>query len=219
MQPDNGRVLSEAAVEALLGAVLRECALEPLLLLDAARSGSALVRIARAGAAGPDPFDEILTDAYESTRREMIDWAAGELTPAGSAEGVVRTAFMRVYARRPDITDPGEMRAYLWHATEKLVRDTSHHHTADRLEPAGDEHIAMLADRVGVSFDDTITVRHMVIAALETIPQREREAVVLRGYEDSGYAEVARIMGSSQDAARSYVRDALARIHERLRAA
>ncbi|WP_194818144.1 RNA polymerase sigma factor [Nocardia sp. XZ_19_385] len=216
MQPDDGRALSEAAIEALLAEVLRECALEPLLLLDAARSGSTLVRIARNGAAGPDPFDEILIDAYESTRAPMIGWATAEVT---DPEDIVRTAFMRVYARRPDITEAEDMREYLWRTTENLIRDTPRHKTADRLDPAGDERIALLAERTGLSFEDTITLRHMLIAALETLPQREREAVVLRGYEGSTYAEIGLIMGLAPDTVESHIHDALAEVSARLQAA
>ncbi|MEV6278942.1 sigma-70 family RNA polymerase sigma factor [Nocardia sp. NPDC051832] len=216
MQPDNGTALPEAAIAALLTEVLRECAVEPLLLLDAARSGSALVRIARNGAAEPHPFDEILTDAYESTRGRMIGWATGELTDHAAAEAVVRTAFMRVYARRPDIAGAGEMRAYLWRTTEELVRSAPDRAGADRRAPAGEERVALLAEQAGLSFEDTITVRHILIAALGTLPQRAREAVVLRGYEGGSYAEVALIMGTAAEAVQSAVEVALAELRARL---
>ncbi|MEU8899199.1 sigma factor-like helix-turn-helix DNA-binding protein [Nocardia sp. NPDC048505] len=209
MHPDIESVLPEIAFAALLGEVLRECAREPLLFLDAARSDSTLVRIARNGAARPDPFDEILTEVYESTRRPMLEWAA-RVTP--DPEELVRGAFIRVYARRPET---GDLRDHLWRGARKLVRDTRGR-TGTRREPVQDEEIESLARRAELSFEDTITVRHMLIAALATLPGREREAVVLHGYTGAGHAEVARMMGAPPGAVPVYVRAGLATIRERL---
>ncbi|MFD0000366.1 RNA polymerase sigma factor [Nocardia sp. NPDC127526] len=278
----DGAALRDAAFEALLGEVLRECAQEPLLLVAATESDNALLRIARAPEpAAPVPakrrwlrpgprqpscppvesyppqqpylpppqpgrgwqpspppsqqprwpvpaperptprrapaqttFDEILVIAYESISEILVGWAAKQVGDRGDAEDIVQTALMRVYARQPDITRVDEMCSYLWATVKNLVRDSWRRAAAERerLDPDGEERIAALAERAELPFDDLITLRHLLIAALDQLPRREREAVVLRTYEGNTYAETAAIMGLSSGTVKAYVHSALAKV-------
>ncbi|MEV6767807.1 sigma-70 family RNA polymerase sigma factor [Nocardia sp. NPDC051030] len=204
----------EAAFEALLGAILHECARDPLLLLEAVESGAALIRIARDRAAPPDPFDEILLEAFESARELLLGWTGKQVGDRADAEDIVQTALMRIYARHPDLATAEEMRAYLWTVTKNLVRDAWRRAATDRthLTPDGDDRIALLADQAGLPFDDVITLRHTLIAALDQLPHREREAIVLRTYEGNTYAETAEIMGLASGTVKAYVHSALAKV-------
>lgn len=217
MPSDCGITLREIALEALLREVLRECAREPLLLLSPG-AGCALVRIAGDATPEPDRFDEILLEAFESAGELMIGWTARQLGNRTDAEDVVQTALMRVYARRPEITDAEEMRRYLWTTTRNLVVDAWRRAGAERdhLELDGEGRIALLADRAGLPFEDQITLRHLLIAALDRLPQREREAVVLRTYEGNTYAETAAIMGLASGTVKAYVHSALAKVRAEL---
>lgn len=219
--PTDGVAPHEAAFEALLGAVLQECARDPLRLLDSPDFGTALLRIARDEHAAPDPFDEILLAAFESVREMLIGWTTKQVGDRGDAEDIVQTALMRIYARRPELAGANEMRAYLWAVTKNLVRD-HWRRTADdrdRLDPDGDNRIALLADRAGLPFDDVITLRHTLISALDRLPQREREAVVLRTYEGNTYAETAAIMGLASGTVKAYVHAALQKVRTGLEVA
>ncbi|WP_169814873.1 RNA polymerase sigma factor [Nocardia crassostreae] len=237
----DGEALRDAAFEALLGEVLRECAQDPLLLVEAVDTGSALLRIARTPELAPPPakyqwlrpiaplperraprppgrvrdsFDEILVVAYESVSEVLVGWAAKQVGDRGDAEDIVQTALMRVYARQPDITRVDEMRSYLWATVKNLVRDAWRRAAAERerVDPDGEERIAALAERAGLPFEDLITLRHLLIAALDQLPNREREAVVLRTYEGNTYAETAEIMGLSSGTVKAYVHNALAKV-------
>lgn len=166
-------------------------------------------------------FDELLVQVVESTHDLLLASVTRQVGSRIDAEDIVQTALMRVYAAKPDITDIDRLRAYLWAAAGNLVRD-SWRRSADtrrQHEPYGAERLASLADRAGLNIDDMIALRHTLLAALGTLPPREREAVVLRTFDDNTYAETARIMGVSVGTVKGYVHDALARVRERLTAA
>jgi RNA polymerase sigma-70 factor (ECF subfamily) len=129
----------DIALTALLGAVLRECAREPLTLLTDVGDAS-LIRIGRADQRAPEPFDELLLDAYESASEMLLAYATREMRNRTDAEDIVQTAFMRVFARRPEgITDAEALRKYLWRTAKNLIADARTRAARDRerLDPDG----------------------------------------------------------------------------------
>jgi RNA polymerase sigma-70 factor (ECF subfamily) len=205
--------LEDIGLTALLRVVLQECARDPLQLLGGGRGRSALVRIGR-GAPDALRFEDLLLEAYESTNDLLLAHVTREVGSRTDAEDIVQTAFMRVYAAKPDITDVDKLRGYIWTAAKNLTRDAWRRSAADRdnLDPDGDNRIALLADRAGLALDDEVVLRQTLLSALDTLPRREREAVVLRAYEGHTYAETARIMGVETGTAKAYVHAALQRV-------
>jgi RNA polymerase sigma-70 factor (ECF subfamily) len=59
-----------------------------------------------------------------------------------------------------------------------------------------------------------VALQQLLIAALHTLPQREREAVILRAYEGNTYAETAKIMGLADGTVKAYVHAALAKVRD-----
>lgn len=212
--------LGEVNIGDLMGAVLRECARDPLLLLGVG-TGSALVRISRAPQPPPERFDEILVEAFESERGKLIGWTARQVSNRSDAEDIVQSALMRTYASRPAITEVATMTAYLWTVTRNLVKDGWRRTASDRehLDPDGQDRIALLADRAGLPFDDLIDLRHALISALEQLPPREREAVVLHTYAGNTYVQTAQLMGLASGTVKAYVAGALAKVRANLAAA
>ncbi|WP_433599210.1 RNA polymerase sigma factor [Nocardia sp. CA-135953] len=209
----------DAALTALLGAVLRHCAADPVSLLAGGAMGSAVIRIGRgAGESGAQRFDELLLETFDSTADMLRAVTAKRIGNRPDAEDLVQTAFMRVYAAKPDVADVDELRAYLWTVTTNLTRDAWRRAAADRdqLDPDGDERVVQLAAQAGLELDDLVALRETLLTALDTLPRREREALVFRAYEGNTYAETARIMGVSTGAVKSYVHDAMLRMRKRL---
>ncbi|BCK59103.1 RNA polymerase sigma factor [Nocardia wallacei] len=217
--PETG-LNAETTLTALLGAVLAECARDPLSFLAGESRGSALIRIGRGStrAREPDRFDDLLLEAFDSVSDVLLAWTTRQIGSRTDAEDIVQTALMRVYAARPDVDTADRLRGYLWTVTKNLVRDAWRRAATDRerFDSDGDERIALLADRAGLHVDDIVVLRQALIGALDTLPPREREAVVLRAYEGNTYAETARIMGVATGTAKGYVHDALQRVRERL---
>ncbi|QLY32277.1 RNA polymerase sigma factor [Nocardia huaxiensis] len=221
MEPDQATAAADNSLGDLLGALLRECARDPLLLLEPPGAGSALVRIARARVAAAEVFDEILVEAYESEQDKLIGWTIAQVGNRGDAEDIVQTALMRTYAARPDTSDTAAMRGYLWTATRNLVRDRWRRNASDRsrVDPDGQERITQLADHAGLPFEDLVTLRQLLIDALEQLPPREREAVVLHSYAGNTYAQTAEMMGLAAGTVKAYVAGALAKVRANLQVA
>ncbi|MBF6137641.1 sigma-70 family RNA polymerase sigma factor [Nocardia otitidiscaviarum] len=211
----------DAELAELLGELLRECAHEPLLLISSPDAGSALVRIARDGAPAPSRFDELLVEVYETERLRLIGWTVTQVPNRSDAEDIVQTALVRTYAARPDVRDTAAMRGYLWRVTGNLIKDGWKRTAADRahLDPDGQDRIVTLADRAGIAFDEQISLRHALITALEQLPPREREAVVLHTYAGNTYVQTAAMMGLAAGTVKAYVAGALAKVRAQLQAA
>jgi RNA polymerase sigma-70 factor (sigma-E family) len=75
-----------------------------------------------------------------------------------------------------------------------------------------------LGDNDGVARDhaDDIALRQAVVAALRTLPPRQRAAVVLRYLEDLSVADVAVTLRCSEGAVKSHASRGLARLREAL---
>ncbi|MER5332891.1 SigE family RNA polymerase sigma factor [Micromonospora sp. NPDC002717] len=75
-----------------------------------------------------------------------------------------------------------------------------------------------LGDNDGVARDhaDDIALRQAVVAALRTLPPRQRAAVVLRYLEDLSVADVAATLRCSEGAVKSHASRGLARLREAL---
>ncbi|MFQ6225795.1 RNA polymerase sigma factor [Nocardia sp. NPDC002869] len=160
----------------------------------------------------------MLLEAFDSGGGLLLGWVGRQLGNRLDAEDIVQTALMRVYATKPDVTTVAQLRAYLWTVTRNLVRDAWRRaaHDRERIDTDGDERLALLVDCAGLNFEDMVVLRHTLAQALDTLPPREREAVVLRAYVGNTYAETARIMGVSTGTAKSYVHDALRRVRDGL---
>ncbi|GAB2715544.1 RNA polymerase sigma factor [Nocardia thraciensis] len=165
-------------------------------------------------------FDELLLEVMASTHDRLLAAVTKRVGNRTDAEDIVQTALLRVYRTKPDIAEADKLRSYLWVAAMNLVRD-SWRRAADarrRDDPCGDERLALLAEHPGPTIDDVVALRHTVLAALGTLPPREREALISRTFRDNTYAETARIMGVSTGTVKGYVHDALARVRVRLEA-
>ncbi len=105
-------------------------------------------------------------------------------------EDVVQEAFCKVYGVRGRLRDDGSgnVAGYLNTAVVNLVRDRHR-----RLSTAREKQHLVLVDAVVHAQEPEN--RPAVLAALAELPQRKREALVLRYWLDLPLAEIADVMG------------------------
>ena len=119
-----------------------------------------------------------------------------------AAEELVQDAFVAMHGRPLLLRDPDRALAYLRRAVVNGSRSVLRQRTvadSNPPQPPGGEHGEMPA-----------------IAALGTLPRRQREAVILRYYADLSETETAAAMGISQNAVRSRTRRGIAALEQRL---
>ncbi len=158
--------------------------------------------------------DEALEQLYAAHWRSLVRLAAMLVRDPGTAEEVVQDAFVAVHGRWSRLRDPDRALAYLRQAVVNGARSVLRHrqvvsrHDARQapLPPAASADAGILAlDR-----------RRVVLDAIEDLPQRQREVVVLRHYLELSEAEIADTLGISRGAVKSHASRGSAALRTRL---
>ena len=168
----------------------------------------------------PEPADAVLADAFPVSGTARAEWSADlavvELysqhyralvrlaallvrdTP--TAEEVVQDAFVAMHGGWQRLRDAEKALAYLRQAVVNRSRSVLRHRTVvdKNLQKAppdmpSAEHGAL-----------ALLERDAVVAALRHLPDRQREAIVLRYYADLSEADIAAAMGISRGAVKSH---------------
>ncbi len=148
---------------------------------------------------------------FNAHHRRAVRLAYLLTSDADQAEDIVAEAFVKVYPRwrRGEVRDVG---AYLRRAVANEANSRLRRRYLERREVTrrhGDERGVRLVD-------DHAADRDEVWAALGRLPLRQRQAVVLRYYEDLSEAETAEVLGVSVGTVKSQVSRGLARLQELL---
>jgi RNA polymerase sigma factor (sigma-70 family) len=155
------------------------------------QSDSRLVDLVRAGY---EPAFEAIVDRY---RRPLLRYAR-RLLPAERAEDVVQLAFVNAYeAIRRDSREL-DLRPWLYRI--------AHNATLNALRDRGLHHVELADDWDGVERPEQAVERREglrdVVDAVQALPERQRDAIVLRELEGRSYEEIAGRLGVTDGAVR-----------------
>lgn len=148
---------------------------------------------------------------FNAHHRAAVRLAYLLTSDANQAEDIAAEAFAKVYPRwaKGDVRDVG---AYLRRAVANEANSKLRRRYVERRE-AG----RRTGDDRGVRLiDDGSADRDEVWQAIQRLPDRQRQAVVLRYYEDLPEAEMAEILGISVGTVKSQVSRGLARLQQLL---
>jgi RNA polymerase sigma-70 factor (sigma-E family) len=108
--------------------------------------------------------------------------------------------------------------AYARAVLVNLARDGARRRRRRVDEVLGDaENAAREESRLGADHAESVADRDVLLAALSTLPQRQREVIVLRFYADLSVAATAAAVGASEGTVTSYTSRALSRLRQLLR--
>ncbi len=147
-------------------------------------------------------FGELL----ERHEREIFAYALRLVGDRDEADDVYQETFLAAFRGWPP-PRRGQERAWLYRIATNKVIDRARRRK--RLVRLADLRLAA-PERDGVSIAD-------LRAAVELLPAGQRAAFVLRKLQGLAYAEVARTLECSEDAARSRVAEAMRKIKEAMR--
>jgi RNA polymerase sigma-70 factor (sigma-E family) len=176
----------------------------PIHVAEALVQGPVLGSV-QAQAVGEDA-DRLVTELYQAHFGSLVRLAALLVHDVATAEEVVQESFVAMTGGFRRLRDSEKALSYLRQSVVNRARSVLRHRmVVDRNapKPAPDmpsaEHGAM-----------ALIERSAVIAALQTLPARQREAVVLRYYADMSEAQIAAAMGISRGAVKSHTSRAVA---------
>jgi RNA polymerase sigma-70 factor (sigma-E family) len=144
--------------------------------------------------------DTAVTELYSLHYRPLVRLAALLVRDMPTAEEVVQDAFVAMHDAWQRLRESENALAYLRQAVVNRSRSVLRHRTVvdkNLLKAPPDmpsaEHGAL-----------ALLERSAVIAALRGLPDRQREAIVLRYYADLSEADIAATMGISRGAVKSH---------------
>jgi len=144
--------------------------------------------------------DRVVTEIYHGEYKSLVRLAVLLVHDVQTAEEVVQDAFEAMHTAWRRLRDSEKALSYLRQSVVNRSRSVLRHRTVvdkNAPKPAPDEpsaeHAAM-----------ALIERTAVVAALRALPDRQREAIVLRYYADFSEADIAATMGISRGAVKSH---------------
>jgi RNA polymerase sigma-70 factor (sigma-E family) len=166
-----------------------------------------------------------VTALYQAHALGLVRLAYVMLGDRAAAEDVVQEAFYGLYRRWAQLTDPGKALPYLRSSVLNGCRSVLRKNASlsrpravrgwpgAALDQRSAIHDLDGADQSAASGEAAVLSgeeRRAVMDALRRLPDRQREALVLRFYFDQPDSEIARVMGVARGTVRSTTHRALA---------
>jgi RNA polymerase sigma-70 factor (sigma-E family) len=168
--------------------------------LATVRSTSAMVPVERWDA------DDAVTQLYTAHYTSLVRLAALLVRHSGEAEEIVQDAFVAMHAKWRKLRDPDKALGYVRQTVVNRARSSQRRHVvADRharatTGSAGRPDVEPSAEQHALSSETRATV----MAALDRLPTRQREVLVLRYYSDLSEHDIAETLGISRGAVKSH---------------
>jgi RNA polymerase sigma-70 factor (ECF subfamily) len=176
---------------------------------------------------------ELLTRHRDRLRRMVQLRLDRRLAPRLDPSDIVQDALVEAHQRLARYAQTRDIPFYPWLrglAWEKLIDINRRHVLAQRrsihreaatLELSGDSKMILvnrLASATATPSDEAIRreVNSRIERAIERLPPRDREVVVLRHLEEMSFPEIVAVLGLSEDAVYSRYRRAIERLHRAL---
>ena len=160
--------------------------------------------------AGPVAGDD-LAAAYQDHYRSLVRLASLLVDDVGQCEEIVQDAFVKVWRRPPDLSAPDRLPAYLRSAVLNGARSHLRHRVVERRHLRAVASSSVAPEGRATTGDDD-----RVLAALRSLPDRQREVLALRYYLDLSEAEIAETLGVSAGSVKTHAHRGLATLAERL---
>jgi RNA polymerase sigma-70 factor (sigma-E family) len=180
----------------------------------AARAAAAPVPARDVGAAARDA-DAAVTELYAAHYRSLVRLAALLLRDQATAEEVVQDSFVAMHSGWRRLRDTDQALGYLRRSVINGSRSVLRHRAV-----VGRVAVPPPPPDVPSAEQDAMTLleRSAMVAAVDGLPLRQREALVLRFYADMSPAQIASAMGISASAVKAHTARALSSLRSMLEA-
>src|SRR6266849_1813022 len=166
-----------------------------------------LVADAALGAAAVEwDADRAVTAIYSEHYRSLVRLAAFLVRDSSTAEEVVQDSFVAMHGAWRRLRDTDKALSYLRQSVVNRSRSVLRHRmVVDKNTPKPPPDMPSAEHGAIIQLE-----RSAVVSALRALPDRQREALVLRYYGDLSEAQIASAMGISRGAVKSHTARAMA---------
>jgi RNA polymerase sigma-70 factor (sigma-E family) len=150
-----------------------------------------------------DPLGTVqaaLVRLYDAHYAELVRVAILLVRDRETAEDVVQDAFVQMCRRWSRLEDKGNAVGYLRTSVLNGARSALRRRGVARRQPAPEAGQAPGADETALDRSQ----RDVVLAALQRLPRRQREVLVLRHYLDLPEGEIAALLGISRGSVKTH---------------
>jgi len=148
--------------------------------------------------------DDAVTELYAEHYASLVRLAALLVRHSGEAEEIVQDAFVAMHGRWRRLREPHRALGYLRRTVVNRARSSQRrHNVADRHAGSGAAErpdVEPSAEQQALSAE----THAVVMAALDRLPARQREVLVLRYYGDLSEKDIADALGISPGAVKSH---------------
>ncbi|MGO9778959.1 MAG: SigE family RNA polymerase sigma factor [Streptosporangiaceae bacterium] len=149
--------------------------------------------------------DEAVTQLYTAHYHSLVRLAAMLVRDEPTAEEVVQECFVAMHDGWHRLRNQDKALSYLKQAVVNRGRSVLRHRSMVQRNAPKPSPDMPSAEQGAMS----LLERSAVIAALKALPDRQRQALVLRYYADLSEAQIAKTMGISQGAVKSHIARAM----------
>lgn len=153
------------------------------------------------------PFQQ-LVDAHWRDVARLAKALAGPV----DGDDVAQQAWTQAYAAYPSVRSAANLRGWLLTITHRCAMDV-HRSRQRRAVPTDDETLARAGDRPAAGADAAL-VDEDLWRRVARLPERQREAVVLKYVGDLDHPAIAELLGTSATMSRRLVSDGLKALRE-----
>jgi RNA polymerase sigma-70 factor (ECF subfamily) len=153
----------------------------------------------------PPDFTTLLATYHPLIFRFLVRLCAGD---RHTAEDVAQETFLRAFRHFDRLAPDANHRAWLYRIAYNAFLDDRRRHRHREVE-LDERHASPNAG------DDARELVAAVLAFVQTLPTKQRAALILRRVEGRQYDEVAQILGCSEDSARANAYQALKKLRDR----
>jgi len=177
------------------------------------------------GAASKDQ-SRWFVDEVHAHDSHLKAYLRGSFPSIRDIEDVVQESYLRVWRRQLDRpilqvtgTFKASVRGFLFRVAKRLALDTLRHERASPIDRTTDLSMAgVVDDKIGVA--DAVCTRQeieLLLAAIESLPRRCREIVIMRKIQGISQKEIGARLGLSEQTVQVQARRGLRRCDEYLR--
>ena len=149
--------------------------------------------------------DRAVTAIYSEHYRSLVRLAAFLVRDNATAEEVVQDSFVAMHGAWRRLRDPDRALSYLRQSVVNRSRSVLRHRiVVDKNTPKPPPDMPSAEHGAIIQLE-----RSAVVTALRALPERQREALVLRYYGDMSEAQIASVMGISRGAVKSHTARAM----------
>lgn len=149
--------------------------------------------------------DRAVTAIYSEHYRSLVRLAAFLVRDTATAEEVVQDSFVAMHGAWRRLRDTDKALSYLRQSVVNRSRSVLRHRmVVDKNTPKPPPDMPSAEHGAIIQLE-----RSAVVSALRALPERQREALVLRYYGDLSEAQIASVMGISKGAVKSHTARAM----------